>query len=232
MELFHTKNKKNAENKNPGVSSQKYVDVEEIKNDLMILKNGSLRAVVAVSSINFDLKSSDEQDAIIIGYQNFLNALDFPTQTMIVSKNLDIEPYLADLDKRRKTQKNSLIKMQIAEYINFVKNLTEISDIMTKSFYIVIPFYPVENREEGFFDKISAMVNQRQRILENAELLETYKNQLWQRVGQVKTGLTSLGIKTAILNTEEIVELLYSSYNPSVYSSATIKDLGAIDLER
>ncbi len=230
MELFHTKKEKN-KNKTPGVSSQKYVDVEEIKNDLMILKDGSLRAIVAVSSINFDLKSSDEQDAIIVGYQGFLNSLDFPTQTLIVSKNLDIEPYLIDLEKRRKTQKNSLIKMQTMEYINFVKNLTEISDIMTKSFYVVVPFYPVENREDGFFAKISNIVNQRQKLIENMELLETYKNQLWQRVNQIKTGLTSLGIKTAILDTEEIVELLYSSYNPSVYSSSVIKDLGAIDLE-
>ncbi len=225
---MHSKNKKQNDS---GASTQKYVNVEEIKNDLVVLKNKSLRAVFLVSSINFDLKSSDEQEAIIGGYQNFINSLDFPIQIMISSRKLDIEPYLELLETKRKTQINELLRMQIYEYSNFIKNLTEVSQIMTKRFYLVVPFYPIENLENGLLDKLMSFFNPKQQIEESVEVFETYKNQLWQRVDQISSGLTSLGVKTTILNTEELIELLYSSYNPSVYSSSTIKDLDAMDLE-
>lgn len=228
MELMHSKNQTQ---KNSGASTQKYVNVEEIKNDLIVLKNKSLRAVFLVSSINFDLKSSDEQEAIIAGYQNFLNSLDFPIQIMISSKKLDINPYLQLLEEKRKTQTNELLRLQISEYSNFIKELTEVSQIMTKRFYLVVPFYPVENLENGFLDRVMSFFNPKQQVEESIEIFETYKNQLWQRVDQISSGLTSLGIKATVLNTEELVELLYSSYNPSIYSSSTIKDVELMDFE-
>lgn len=225
---MHSKNKKQND---LGASTQKYVNVEEIKNDLVVLKNKSLRAVFLVSSINFDLKSSDEQEAIIGGYQNFINSLDFPIQIMISSRKLDINPYLELLEKKRKTQTNELLRLQISEYSNFIKELTDVSQIMTKRFYLVVPFYPIENLENGFLDRIMSFFNPKQQIEESVEIFETYKNQLWQRVDQVSSGLTSLGVRATVLNTEELIELLYSSYNPSVYSSSTIKDLDAMDFE-
>lgn len=228
MELMHSKNQQAASS---GMSTQKYINVEEIKNDLVVLKNKSLRAVLLVSSINFDLKSADEQEAIIGGYQNFINSLDFPVQIMISSKRLNIEPYLEMLEKKRKTQTSELMRMQISEYSNFIKNITEVSKIMTKQFYIVVPFYPVENLENGFLDKIMGYFNPTQQIEETVEIFETYKNQLWQRVDQITSGLSSLGVKSTVLNTEELVELLYSSYNPSVYSTSTIKDLEMMEME-
>lgn len=228
MELMHSKNKTPND---AGSSTQKYVNVEEIKNDLVVLKNKSLRAVFLVSSINFDLKSSDEQEAIIAGYQNFINSLDFPIQIMISSRRLDIQPYLDLLEGKRKTQTNELLRLQISEYSNFIKNLTEVSQIMTKRFYLVVPFYPVENLENGFLDKVMTFFNPKQQVEESIEVFETYKNQLWQRVDQISAGLTSIGVKATVLNTEELIELLYSSYNPSVYSSSTIKDLDAMDFE-
>lgn len=225
---MHAKNQKSQKS---AMSTQKYINVEEVKNDLVVLKNKSLRAILLVSSINFDLKSSDEQEAIIGGYQNFINSLDFPVQIMISSKKLDIEPYLELLEKKRKTQTSELMRLQISEYSNFIKNLTEISQIMTKQFYVVVPFYPVENLENGLLEKLMSLFNPKQQIEESVEIFETYKNQLWQRVDQISSGLASLGVKSTVLNTEELIELLYSSYNPSIYSAAAIKDLESIELE-
>lgn len=225
---MHSKNQKAA---NSAMSTQKYINVEEIKNDLVVLKNKSLRAVLLVSSINFDLKSADEQEAIIGGYQNFINSLDFPIQIMISSKRLDINPYLELLDKKRKTQSSELMRLQISEYANFIKNITEVSQIMTKQFYVVVPFYPIENLEEGLLDKMMGLFNPKQQIEESVEIFETYKNQLWQRVDQISSGLASLGVKSTVLNTEELVELLYASYNPSIYSNSSVKDLEMMEME-
>ncbi|MFZ2153965.1 MAG: hypothetical protein WAV16_01925 [Candidatus Moraniibacteriota bacterium] len=228
MELMHSKNQKETSS---GTTTQKYINVEEIKNDVIVLKNKSLRSVLLVSSINFDLKSADEQEAIIGGYQNFINSLDFPVQILISSKKLDIEPYLELLENKRKTQTNELMRLQISEYGNFIKNLTEISQIMTKRFYIVVPFYPIENLENSVLDKLMSFFNPKQQIEESVEIFETYKNQLWQRVDQISAGLASLGVKSTVLNTEELVELLYTSYNPSIFSNSTIKDLDLMEVE-
>lgn len=228
MELFHS-TKKNKQS--PALSSQKYIDVEEIKNDIIVLKNRSLRAVLLASSMNFDLKSSEEQEAIIVGYQNFLNSLDFPVQIMVNSRRLDINPYLELLNKQKKKQTSELMRLQISEYTDFIKNLTEVSQIMSSRFYVVVPFYPIESQESGIISKLMDTLNPKQKITENIETFEAYKNQLWQRVDQISSGLSSLGIKTVALKTEELVELLYETYNPSVYSTSVIKDLDAIELE-
>jgi len=231
MELFHSK-KENKKKSDGGMSSQKYIDVEEVKNDIVVLKNRSLRSILLVSSINFDLKSSEEQEAIIFGYQNFLNSLDFPIQILISSKRLDIDPYLELLDEKRKAQTSELMRLQISEYSNFIKNLTEVSQIMSKHFYIVIPFYPVENKGGGgVLSGLMNAFNTKQKITEDIETFESYKNQLWQRVDQVASGLNGLGVKSTVLKTEEIIELLFSSYNPSLYSDTVIKNLEAIELE-
>ena len=213
-----------------GNSTQKYVDVEEIKDGVIVLKNGSLRAVLLVSSINFELKSSDEQDAVIQQYQGFLNSLDFSTQIIINSRRLNVEPYLDFLKEKEKKQTNELLRLQISEYVNFIKNLTEVSNIMTKFFYVVVPFSPIETKEGGIFNKISAIFSPRKEVLQKREAFETYKNQLWQRVDHIVAGLSGIGLKLVPLKTEEIIELLYNSYNPSVSKNAIIKDIDKIEL--
>lgn len=227
MELLHSKK---LGGEGGGSATQKYVDVEEVRDGVVFLKDGSIRAVLMVSSINFDLKSTEEQEGIISQYQNFLNSLDFPIQIMISSKKLNIEPYMDYLKGKEKQQLNELLRLQIAEYKNFIKNLTEVSNIMSKYFYIVVPFHPVENKEGGFFSKISSMFHPRQVIAEKRGMAETFKNQLWQRVDHIIAGLSGVGVKIVPLKTEELIELLYNSYNPSIFTSAVVKDMDKMEL--
>jgi len=227
MERLHSKK---ISGEKSGNSTQKYVDVEEIRDGVIVLKSGSLRSILLVSSINFDLKSTEEQDAIIQQYQGFLNSLDFPAQILINSRRLNVEPYLDFLGEKGKKQTNELLRLQISEYRNFIKNLTEVSNIMTKFFYIVVPFSPIETKEGGLFNKVSALLSPKQEIMRKRETFETYKNQLWQRVDHIIAGLSGIGLKIVPLQTEEIIELLYNSYNPNVFKSVIIKDVDKVEL--
>ena len=211
-------------------STQKYVDVREVRDGVIVLQNGGLRSILLVSSLNFDLKSTEEQDAIISQYQSFLNSLDFPVQVLIHSRRFNIEPYLELLKEKENEQTNDLLRLQISEYQHFIKNLTEVSNIMSKYFYVIVPFAAIEDKHTGFFEKMSNIMNPKQAITEKRELFETYKNQLWQRVDHVTIGLTGTGVKVATLNTEEIIELLYNTYNPSLFSTTLTKNIKDIEL--
>lgn len=211
-------------------STQKYVDVEEIRDGVMVLKSGALRSVLLVSSINFDLKSTLEQDAIITQYQAFLNSLDFPVQIVIQSRRFNIGPYLERLKDEELQQQNELLRFQISEYKSFIKNLSEVSNIMSKFFYIVVPFSSVEDQESGFLGKLSGIFHPKQSIGLKGDRFETYKSQLFQRVDHVSAALSSAGVKVTQLNTEEIIELLYNSYNPSLFTTTVIKNVENIEL--
>ncbi len=217
---------------NSGLSTLKYVDIKTIKDGVVVLKNGSLRAVLLVSSINFDLKSSDEQIAIVGAYQNFLNSLDFPIQILVSSRKLNISAYLDMLKEKSREQRNELLKIQIIEYREFIQKLTEVTNIMSKYFYLVVPFAPVENESEGILGKISHVFNPEENITEHEELFETYKNQLWQRVDHVAAALGGTGLHFTALNTEELIEMYYGMYNPSEYSQTTIKNVIESDVEQ
>lgn len=214
MELLHSKQL--IKNKRGGASTQQYVDIAEVKDGVVILKNGSLRAVLMVSSINFDLKSTQEQEAIVAAYQGFLNSLDFPIQIVISSRRLDINPYIQILDDKEKEQYNELLRFQINEYRSFIKNLVSVSNIMTRSFYVVVPFAFTEGKKETVLDKIQVALNPKQAIVEKKMEFESYKNQLWQRVDHVIAGLEGTGIRMTPLNTEELIELFYGAYNPGI----------------
>lgn len=213
-----------------GLSTQKYVDVEEVRDGVIILKNGSLRAVLLVSSINFDLKATEEQDSIISQYQNFLNSLDFPMEIIVSSRKLNINPYLDYLKKKETQLTNELLSMQLAEYSNFIKNLASVSNIMSKYFYVVVPFHPVENTKSGILDRLFGSTNSQMAVAKRRELFDTYKNQLWQRVDHVSAGLSGTGVKVTPLKTEELIELLYNSYNPSMHNNTIIKDIDKVEL--
>jgi type IV secretory pathway VirB4 component len=203
-------------------TSQSFVPIKEIRDGVIVLNDGSLRAIVIASSLNFALKSADEQNSIIFQFQNFLNSLDFSVEIFIQSKKLDIRPYIALLEGRYKDQVNELMKIQTREYIEFVKTFVDNSSIMTKSFFVVISYTPSSlsvssNPLEGMKDLMSGKGKKN-----DAEAKKTNKNQqfeearsqLEQRVSVVEQGLTRCGIRVAELGTEEVVELFYKIFNP------------------
>lgn len=193
--------------------SQDFVPINEIREGIMILKDGSMRAVVLATSINFALKSTEEQESVIYQFQNFLNSLDFTVQTYIQSRKLDIRPYIALLEDRLVAQTSDLMKIQISEYIMFVKGLTEGSNIMTKSFFLVIPYAPISNAGKSIvniFKKKDEETVQKNK----SDDFEEIKNQIEQRISVVEQGLSRCGVKVARLGSEELVELFYRIFNP------------------
>ncbi len=200
-------------------ATQEFIDVEKIREGVIVLKNGGLRSILMCGSRNLELESTDSQNAIISIYADFLNSFDWPLQIVIHSRKLDIEPYLATLGEKLKNQKNELLKIQTAEYIDFVRKFVTLSDIMTKKFYIVVPFDPVESKTEGPFEKLSSLIKtSSQKTPElSEEKFQEYKSQLFQRVDHVLSALTRTGIKAIGLQTEELIELFYNLYNPGEY---------------
>lgn len=229
MESLHSSKLTEGGSKQP--STLRFVDVSEIRDGVVMLRNGSLRAILGVSSINFDLKSTDEQEGIILQFQGFLNSLDFPAQFLITSRRLNIQPYLETLTKHESGQTNELLRIQIAEYKDFIENLTRVSNIMSKRFYVVVPFFPIEANKKSFFDTLSAAVNPQKTIIYKQELFETYKNQLFQRVEHISSGLSGTGLRMILLKTEEVIELLHNSYNPNLFATDILKGLENVDVK-
>ncbi len=190
--------------------SQDFVPIDEIREGIMILKDGSMRAVVLATSINFALKSTEEQESVIYQFQNFLNSLDFSVQIYIQSRKLDIRPYIALLEDRLKSQNSDLMKIQINEYIMFIKGLTDDSNIMTKSFFLVIPYAPTLNPAKG----LANILNKKDIDKNKSDDFEEARNQLDQRVSVVAQGLSRCGVKSVRLGSEELVELFYRIFNP------------------
>lgn len=191
--------------------SQDFVPINEIREGIMILKDGSMRAVVLATSINFALKSADEQEGVIFQFQNFLNSLDFTVQIYIQSRKLDIRPYIALLEDRLHAQTSDLMKIQITEYITFIKTLTDTSNIMTKSFFLTIPYAPNTSAGKGL-SKI--LKKDDMNMNHKNDEFEEIKNQIEQRVAVVEQGLARCGVKVARLGSEELVELFYRIFNP------------------
>ena len=199
-------------NSNPAYSTQKYINVAEIKENTLILKDGSLRAVIAVSSTNFALKSEDEQNALVAAYQGLLNSLDFPIQILIHSRVLDIEGYLGKLKGLAAGQTNELLRIQMTEYIEYVGRLVEFANIMSKNFYVVVPFSANPVRQT-FGSRIKKLLNPVAQIAMNQEDFHRAKTKLDERVNHVMSELGGVGLRSLVLTTEELIELLYESYN-------------------
>ncbi len=190
--------------------TQQKIIIEEIKEGVIILKGGDLRGVLMASSVNFSLKSTDEQDSLILKYQSFLNSLDFPVQILMTSRHLSIDGYLASIEQKKKEQANELLRIQISEYLDFIKNLVQVGNIMDQSFFVVVPLGRVESKEGNVLEKLGLFQKGDHQETKNFDELKT---QLWQRLEYVASGLAGLGIKSAPLNTEEITQLFYRLYN-------------------
>jgi len=219
--------------KDPAASTQMYMRIAEIHSDTVVLKNGGIRAVLEVGSINVNLKSEEEQIALARGYQNFLNSLEFPIQIVVRSKKLDISGYLDKLKEVGRKQTNELLKNQVVEYGEYVRRLVEFADIMDKQFYIVIPYDTYRAANPNLFqsfwnyihpgDSISAF-EKRQR-----EFNEVSKK-LTERIDAVVGGLENCGLQTRKLKTPELIKLYYNIYNPLTARNEKVNDIEKFDL--
>ena len=188
------------------------------------MNNGSLRAVIMVSSVNFSLKSDQEKDAMVVAYQSFLNALSFPIQIATRSRQLHLDDYLENLSKSMAGQNNELLRAQTAQYIQFVAGLLETANVMEKRFFVVVPYYPMELEKVNFFKKLFTSTPK-----PGATDFETQKGEMMEHVDQVISGLSSSGLRCAVLNTEELIELYYSVYNPDTASSEKLPDIDKLE---
>ena len=189
-------------------STQQFLEVKEIKQGVVVLRNKALRGVIMVSSLNFALKSAEEQNAIIYQFQSFLNSLDFPLQTVVQSRKLNITGYLDKLKELEKEQKNELLKTQTAEYRNFIKELIVGSSIMSKNFFVIVPFASIE------IPGITLRGSGKTLAKSTDDQFQRAKSQLWQRMEFVSMGLRRCGLKCIPLNTTELIELFWSLHHP------------------
>ncbi len=204
--------------------TQQFVDIEEIKDGSVVLKNGGLRRVLMVSGVNFELKSEEEQNIITYAYQNFLNGLDFSVQIVIHSRKLNIESYLKKMAERQEFEANELLKNQISEYMEFIKSFVEMNAVMAKTFFVIVPYDAIQIPKAGesiiaslkFWEKSNS-------AKKKDEGFEQRINQLNQRTDQVINGLSQIGLRTVALNDEELIELFYNLYNPATVERKDIK---------
>ena len=209
-----------------GKPTQDFVPIKDVRNGVMILNNGDLRMILMTSSLNFGLKSSDEQAAIIMQFQNFLNSLEFPVQIFIQSKRLDIKPYIKLLEDREKLQLIDAMKIQVHEYVAFIKEFTGKTNIMTKTFFIVVPYaggggLAQKSGAGGFLGGLFGKAKKSSKpTAAETQSFEEARIQLEQRVAIVEQGLGRCDIRTTRLGTEEIVEIFYKKFNPGELESS------------
>jgi hypothetical protein len=199
------------------VSTQRYLPIAEVKEDTVILKNGGLRAVLKVNSLNFNLKSEVEQQGIISGYQGFINTLIFPIQILIRSTRLNIDPYIKGVQDRAKSQTSPLLKEQTLDYADFMTKLVDVADIMQKNFYVIVPVDTPAKAKRGLLSRFLDWMNvddTRAKALQRSREFKSYSKILRDRITLVQSGLENVGITMRRLKTDELIQLYYTIYNP------------------
>jgi hypothetical protein len=212
-------------------STQNTLQIAEIRDGIVIMSDGSFRSVVMVKSINFDLMSPQERESVEFAFQGFLNSLYFPVQIFIRSQKVDMRPYIEKLDKIRGEHDNMLLSLLMEDYIAFIDNLAYQTNIMDKRFYVVIPYFPVTDIQKAitssknFFTGVAALFkNQEQHVTINEADLENAKTELRNRVQAVLGGLMQCGIQGLPLDTQELIELYYDTYNPDTATRQQLKN--------
>lgn len=212
-------------------STLHYLDIAGIRQNTVIMKDGSLRAVILVSSINFALKNEDEQSSIVSSYVSFLNNINFPLQIVIQSRELNIENYITSLGQKEKEQTNDLLKMQITEYIVYIKELISLSKIMNKRFFVVVPYNPLSDKKKGFFPRLTETFSPSSLIKMKEEGFTKLRQELQRRLDNVTSGLDSIGLNTIELDTQGLIELYYNTYNPKTSVNQKIAPVDQLRLE-
>jgi hypothetical protein len=213
-------------------STQNSLQIAEIRDGIVIMNDGSFRSVIMVKSINFDLMSAQEQEAVEFSYQGFLNSLYFPIQIFERSQKIDLQPYVDKLDKIRTEHDNMLLALLMDDYINYIDALSQQTNIMDKKFYVVIPFFPVIDtankavkQSKNFITGFTDLFNkQEEHVTINEIDLENAKTELRNRVQAVLSGLLQCGIKGIPLDTQELIELYYDTYNPDTATRQQLKN--------
>lgn len=215
-------------------TTQNSLLISEIRDNMVIMNDGSFRAVIACKSINFDLMSSREREGVEFSYQNFLNALYFPVQIFIRSQRVDIGPYIDRLANIRRSQDNMLLNVLMDDYINFIDALSQEANIMDKSFFVVIPFFPgggdignVIKQSQGFFTKIFQKPQASATKIDQASYTKA-KDEIKNRVDSVTSSLFQIGVRSVQLNTKELGELYYNVYNPDTALREPLGDFEAV----
>jgi len=201
-----------------GAPAQQFVPVQEVRDGIVVMKDGSLATVVLVSSINLSLKSYDEQKATLLQFQGFLNTLDFPIQIVVQSRRYDVRPYIVTLQNRLREQTEPLLQVQTREYIQFIQTFTDQVNIMRKSFFVVIPYVPAVITQNKGIGKVFSFLT-KQTPADMVSSFEEQRSQIEQRMSVVEQGLTRLGLRIAQLGTQEVIELLYKTFNPGETTS-------------
>jgi len=211
----------------PIQSTQDFLSFEEVHEGVILAKNGELRAILMCSSINFSLKSEQEQTAIVFAYQNFLNSLDFPIQILLQSRRLDLGKYIDKLNEVAHQQTNELLRAQTLDYIDYVERLIKLANIMDKKFYVVVPYMPptMSQIEKPKLFGPKQPTNSRM----TPEQFGQYKQDLAQRIQVIESGLGSIGVRSAQLNTQQVVELLYGIYNPEEAAKERLIDFNTLN---
>ncbi len=221
-----------AAKKNPN-SAQNALLISEIRENMVIMSDGSFRAVITCKSINFDLMSSREREGVEYAYQSFLNSLTFPIQILIRSQRVDIAPYLDRLDKMRRGQDNMLLGVLMDNYIDFIDQLAQEANIMDKSFFLVVPYYPAGDLDSAVASSKNLFSNlfkpqQQVNIKINQEAYDKAKDELQNRINTVLSGLFQMGVRSVQLNTKELGELYYNFYNPDTAVRQPLGDFNNI----
>lgn len=213
-------------------STQEFLQIAEIRDDTIIMKDGSLRAVLLVSSINFSLKSEDEQNAIIAAYVSFLNSLDSPLQIVIQSRKLDLEHYLEFLKELEEKQTNDLLKIQITEYHQYITELIELGNIMTKRFYVIVPYSVFGEKKRNFWQRLNDLIYPVSSIKFDQKIFLQRQKDLFVIVDKVMVGLASMGLRSQVLDTQALIELFYNTYNPTVSRNQKLQDFNKLIVEQ
>jgi len=209
-------------------STQQYLDIAEIRDNTIIMRDGTLRAVIMVSSINFALKSEEEQNAIVMAYVSFLNNLDFPLQIVIQSRELNIDNYIYTLKQKEKEQTNELLKIQTTEYIQYINELISMGKIMNKRFYATIIYNPLSDKQKGFFSKLFELFRPANLIKMKQEKFLQKRTELIRRTENTISGLASMGINAEVLDTQSLIELFYNTYNPETSANQKLTDVNQL----
>jgi len=217
---------------NPKVSTQVYLEIDFIRDGVIVLKNGEYRAIIETSGVNFFLRSTEEQEALILRYQDFLNSLkNFPIQIVMQSRYLDLNFYISDLRDRIDRQSNPLMSEQTKQYAIFVEQIVEQINVMEKRFFVVVPWSPINLAKVSLVQKIKDIINPSNVVVRNQAEFEKNKMELLQRADQVISALSSLGLKGELMSTQKIIDLFYRSYNPNSSQKQHLRETESLEAD-